>query len=58
MASLFDKLEAEAFRKGLTARSKEANDWFAKNVAKLGKIGPGKILSDDRAKETSWSFTR
>ena len=51
MASLFDKLEAEAFRKGLTARSKEANDWFAKNVAKLGKIGPGKILSDDKLRK-------
>ena len=28
MASLFDALESEAFRKGLTARSKEANAWF------------------------------
>lgn len=46
MASLFDKLEAEAFKKGLVARSKEANDWFAKNVAKLGKLGPS-ILGDD-----------
>ena len=48
MASLFDKLESEAFRKGLQARSKEANDWFAKNVKKLGKLGPGKVLRDER----------
>ena len=48
MASLFDKLESEAFRKGLTARSKEAATWFAKNVAKLGKLGPGKMLKDER----------
>ena len=48
MASLFDKLESEAFRKGLAARSKEANDWFAKNVTKLGKIGSSKLLGDDR----------
>ena len=48
MASLFDKLESEAFRKGLTARSKEAAAWFAKNVAKLGKLGPGKMLKDER----------
>jgi hypothetical protein len=46
MASLFDALEAEAFRKGLAARSKEASDWFAKNVKKLGKLGPS-ILGDD-----------
>ena len=46
MASLFDKLEAEAFKKGLVARSKEANDWFSKNVKKLGKLGPS-ILGDD-----------
>ena len=51
MASLFDKLESEAFRKGLTARSKEAATWFAKNVAKLGKLGPGKMLKDERLRK-------
>ena len=50
MASLFDKLESEAFRKGLKARSKEANDWFAANVKKLGKLGPN-VLQDDRLKK-------
>ena len=50
MASLFDKLESEAFRKGLQARSKEANDWFAKNVKKLGKLGPS-VLQDDRLRK-------
>ena len=53
MASLFDKLEGEAFRKGLKARSKEANDWFASNVSKLGKIGAGKMLGDDRLRKQS-----
>ena len=51
MASLFDALEAQAFRKGLATRSKEASDWFAKNVAKLGKIGSGKMLGDDRLRK-------
>ena len=51
MASLFDALEAEAFRKGLAARSKEAGTWFAKNVEKLGNIGAGKMLADDRLKK-------
>ena len=51
MASLFDKLESEAFRKGLTARSKEANAWFAKNVTALGPIASGKMLKDDRLRK-------
>ena len=50
MASLFDKLESEAFRKGIQARSKEAETWFAKNVKKLGKLGPN-VLQDDRLKK-------
>ncbi len=51
MDSLFDALEAEEFRKGLAARSKEASNWFAKNVAKLGKLGSGKVLADDGVKK-------
>lgn len=51
MASLFDKLESEAFRKGIQARSKEAETWFAKNVKKLGKLGPN-VLKDDRLTKT------
>ena len=47
MASLFDKLESEAFRKGLQARTKEASDWFEKNVAKLGPQTKA-ILKDER----------
>ena len=50
MASLFDKLESEAFRKGIQARTKEAEVWFAKNVKKLGKLGPN-VLQDDRLKK-------
>jgi hypothetical protein len=51
VASLFDKLESEAFRKGIQARTKEAEVWFAKNVKKLGKLGPN-VLQDDRLKKT------
>lgn len=51
MASLFDKLESEAFRKGIQARTKEAEVWFAKNVKKLGKLGSN-VLKDDRLKKT------
>jgi hypothetical protein len=47
VASLFDQLESEAFRKGITARSQEANVWFAKKAKELGPIGK-KVLSDSR----------
>jgi hypothetical protein len=49
MASLFDKLESEAFRKGITARTKEANTWFQKKVTALGPLGKS-VLKDDRLK--------
>ena len=49
MASLFDALESEAFRKGITARTKEATAWFQKKVKALGPQTKA-ILSDDRLK--------
>jgi hypothetical protein len=47
MASLFDKLESEAFRKGITARSREASAWFEKKAKELGPLGRN-VLKDDR----------
>ncbi len=48
MATLFDKLELEAFRKGLTKRSKEAQDWFRKKVGSMNQINMHNMLKDDR----------
>ncbi len=48
MASLFDKLESEAFRKGLEARSKEASKWFRQKMKNMGKINMHQMLKDDR----------
>ena len=47
MASLFDTLEAEAFRKGLQARSKEAAVWFQAKARELGPLGKS-VLKDER----------
>lgn len=49
MASLFDTLESEAFRKGIAARSKEANVWFAAKAKELGPLGTT-VLKDERLK--------
>lgn len=35
MSNLFYKLEIEAFRKGITLRTKESREWFRKRVANL-----------------------
>ena len=56
MASLFDKLESEAFRKGITARTKEANTWFQKKVMALGPLGKA-VLKDDRLKAQAGAHT-
>ena len=37
MASLFDTLQANAFRAGVTARTKSSRKWFEKNVQQLKK---------------------
>ena len=56
MASLFDTLESEAFRKGIAARSKEANVWFAKKAKELGPLGKS-VLSDSRLKTVGGART-
>jgi hypothetical protein len=48
MASLFDKLEAEAFRKGISKRSKEAGDWFRNKLKAMGQMNMHKALKDKR----------
>ena len=45
--SLFDKLEAEAFRRGLTKRSDEAQKWFMQR-AKTMKLNMQTVIKDDR----------
>tara|TARA_B100000959_G_scaffold140955_2_gene148066 strand:+ start:1024 stop:1614 length:591 start_codon:yes stop_codon:yes gene_type:complete len=46
--SLFDKLEAEAFRQGLTKRSRESMNWFRRKVDTMSKIPKNKMIKDPR----------
>lgn len=48
MGSLFDKIEAEAFRKGYAKRSKEAQKWFLDKTKNMGQIPMNKLLTDKR----------
>lgn len=47
MASLFDQLQAQAFRAGISPRTKEAQAWFQKKVKDLGDVNRRKLLKDD-----------
>lgn len=47
MGSLFQKLEAEAYRKGLVARSEEARAWFRKRIKEMGNVNHNRLLKDD-----------
>jgi len=46
MASLFDTLQARAFRAGVTPRSKESMAWFKNNVKKLADVNQRSLLKD------------
>ena len=52
MASLFDTLQANAFRAGIRARTDQSRDWFQKNVTKL-QVNRQAILADSRLKRTA-----
>ena len=47
MASLLYRLEQEAFRAGIQARTDEARDWFRAKVKQLGKINRQQLLQDE-----------
>ncbi len=53
MASLFDTLQAQAFRAGVTPRTKQSQQWFQRNVKKLGDVRGKTLLKDDALKKTS-----
>ena len=53
MASLFDTLQANAFRAGITARTKASREWFQNKVGELGSVNRTALLKDTALKPTS-----
>lgn len=47
MASLFDTLQAQAFRAGVTGRTKESIQWFQDKVQGLNRPSVASLMSDD-----------
>ena len=47
MASLFDTLQAQAFRAGVAPRTKQSQQWFQRNVKKLSDVNRKELLQDN-----------
>ena len=53
MSNLFQKLELEAFRKGITPRTRESREWFRKKVQQLTRVNRSQLVRNPEVKETS-----
>ena len=53
MASLFDNLQAQAFRAEIKRGTKSSIAWFRKKVADMTKISRTKLLNDEAVKQVS-----
>ena len=47
MSNLFQTLEMEAFRKGITPRTAESRDWFRKKAQSLRRVNRNTIMKED-----------
>jgi len=53
MASLFDTLQAGAFRAGIQARTDKSRNWFSRQVKELGTVNRNKLMRDDALDPTA-----
>ena len=47
MANIFQKLEYEAFRAGITPRTKESMNWFRRKAQAMGKVNRSQLMKED-----------
>lgn len=47
MSDLFKQLEIEAFRAGITPRTKQSIEWFRKKATQLGRISRTSLMQQD-----------
>lgn len=55
MANLFHTLELEAFRAGVTPRTKQSREWFMKKAQQLSTVNRAKLMREEPI-ETEGSF--
>ena len=47
MANIFDKIELEAFRAGITPRTRESRDWFRRKAQQLRRVNRNELMKQD-----------
>lgn len=47
MSNLFQKLELEAFRNGITPRTNQSREWFRKKAAELRNVNRNALMKED-----------
>ena len=53
MSNIFQSLELQAFRAGITPRTKESREWFRKKVSSLKSINREALMKEDPLKQTT-----
>jgi len=53
MASLFQNLQIQAFRAGITPRTKESREWFRQKAQRLTRVNREKLLKDDQITQSN-----
>ena len=53
MSNIFQNLELQAFRAGITPRTKESREWFRKRVSSLKSINREALMKEDPLKQTT-----
>ena len=47
MTNIFQKLEYEAFRAGITPRTRESMDWFRRKAQAMGRVNRNALMKED-----------
>lgn len=47
MANIFDKLELEAFKAGITPRTSESRDWFRRKAQQIRRVNRNAIMKEE-----------
>lgn len=55
MSNIFNRLELQAFRAGITPRTKESREWFMKKAKNLRSINREQLMDEDPIKSRSKS---
>ena len=55
--SLFKQMEIEAFRAGITPRTKQSIEWFRKKASQLGKTTVANVMDEPEIKQVARAET-